>query len=328
MGGNAATRAHVDTPAPAAIPASAPTDRRPKTIDARPPTSCNNHDDDSTTTFSQPEIAPIRTPPSSRKEKRKQRKNATLPTPPSSETEPPTKRTPPNNPQRAPSLSPSLTMAKSLTQKTYPLLICSLGNPGPTYAHTLHSAGHTLTSHIAAVKSYQPFTAGLSGRVARPDNTTYSFGPLQGFRKTNSKEVGPGEDDWTLWQSTSLMNVSGKPLARAFAAFSSELARHGRGPGRLVVIHDELEAPLGKVSVRDGGSSARGHNGVKSVQGAMPGGTKWWRIGVGIGRPESREPDAVAGYVLRKMHAGEMRAMEKACAGVVKVLREISEGKR
>ncbi|KAF9733520.1 hypothetical protein PMIN06_002758 [Paraphaeosphaeria minitans] len=324
MGDLVPTREHVSTPAPAAIPASACADRRPKNVD---PTPSNNHND-TIPPSSQTKIPPTRTPPSSRKEKRKQRKYGTFPTPPSSDTEPSPKRTPPNNPQRAPSLPPTLTMAKPLAQKTYPLLVCSLGNPGPVYAHTLHSAGHTITAHVAAVKSYQPFSPGLSGRVARPDNTTYSFGPLQGFRKTNAKEVGPGEDDWTLWQSTSLMNVSGKPLARAFATFSSELSRQGRGLGRLVVVHDELESPLGKVSVRDGGSSARGHNGIKSVQGAMPGGTKWWRIGVGIGRPESREPDVVAGYVLRKMHAGEMRAMEKACVGVVKVLREIAEGKR
>lgn len=325
----APTREHVSAPAPAPISASASADRRPKNVDARPRTANSDNDNDNNTPSSPIEIEPIRTIPTSRKEKRKQRKHSALPTPPSSDTEPSPKRTPPNNPPHsALSIRPTFAMAKPALQKTYPLLVCSLGNPGPAYAHTLHSAGHTITSHIAAVKSYTPFTAGLSGRVARPDNTTYSFGPLQGFRKTKEPGVGEGGDDWTIWQSTSLMNVSGKPLVRALSSFSSEISRSGRGPGRLVVIHDELESPLGKISVRDGGSSAKGHNGIKSVQASMPGGTKWWRIGVGIGRPESREPNVVAGYVLRKMHAGEMRAMEKACAGVVAVLREIAEGKR
>ncbi|KAF2446602.1 peptidyl-tRNA hydrolase [Karstenula rhodostoma CBS 690.94] len=326
MGKITPTREHVSTPPPAAIPAAASADRRPKNVDAHP-TATN----DTTSSSPHSETEPIRTTPTSRKQKRKQRKHAALPpTPPSSDTEPPTKRTPPNNPPRTtapPSIPPTPTMAKPALQKTYPLLICSLGNPGSAYAHTLHSVGHTITSHISAVKSYTPFAPGLAGRVARPDNTTYSFGPLQGFRKTNEKGVSEGEDDWTLWQSTSLMNVSGKGVARAWREFSAEVARSGRGQGRLVVVHDELESALGKVSVRDGANSAKGHNGIKSVQASL-GGTKWWRVGVGIGRPESREPNVVAGYVLRKMHAGEMRAMEKACAGVVAVLREIAEGKR
>ena len=119
------------------------------------------------------------------------------------------------------------------------------------------------------------------------------------------------------------MNVSGKSLSRAWREF----VREKGADARLVVVHDELEAGLGKVSVRDGAASAKGHNGIKSAQASL-GGMKWWRVGVGIGRPESREPDVVARYVLRKMSAGEMRAMETACSGVVDALREISEGKR
>lgn len=118
------------------------------------------------------------------------------------------------------------------------------------------------------------------------------------------------------------MNVSGKNLARAWREFARE-----KEGARLVVVHDELEAGLGKVSVRGGEASAKGHNGIKSVQGSL-GGMKWWRVGVGIGRPESREGDVVARYVLRKMNGGEMKAMERACGGVVEALREIAEGKR
>ncbi|CAI6333283.1 unnamed protein product [Periconia digitata] len=288
-------------------------------------------------------------PPTSRKERRKQKKNdnnkrtADILTPPSSDAEsqpPQTKasklsKTPPNNPpnnppknrpENAPAVIPRpMSAPRNATQKIYPLLVCSLGNPGSAYANTLHSAGHNVTSHIANVKRYRPFTKGLSGLVSRPDNTAYSFGIFQGFRKTKV-DGPPEEDDWTFWQSTTLMNVSGPAVKKAWTEFSRKVKGEGSEP-RLVIVHDELEAPLGKVSVKAGTGSPRGHNGLKSVQASM-GSTKWWRIGVGIGRPESRDANVVSRYVLRKMDNREMIAVENSCTAVVALLREIGEGKR
>jgi PTH1 family peptidyl-tRNA hydrolase len=216
---------------------------------------------------------------------------------------------------------------KSAPQRFYPLLICSIGNPGSTYANTLHSAGHILTSYLAERKSYKPFQKGLSGLVAKPDATRLSFA-ISGFSRVPSPV--DMEEDWTFWQSTSLMNVSGKGVNRAYnewlrgvkAQYSDSSIQ-----GRLVVVHDELEAALGKVTVKDGSASAKGHNGLKSCQSSL-GATKWWRVGVGIGRPESREPDVVAKYVLRKMNGGERSSLEKSAVGVAKALEEIAAGQR
>jgi PTH1 family peptidyl-tRNA hydrolase len=210
----------------------------------------------------------------------------------------------------------------------FPLLVCSIGNPGATYANTLHSAGHIVTSHIAQRKSYKPYTKGLSGLVARPDATSYSFSLLGGFSKTQA--AGAPEDDWTFWQSTSLMNVSGGGVKRAYAEWLRDLRRTVGDPaaeGRLVVVHDELEAALGKVTIRDAAASPRGHNGLKSCQ-AQLGGIKWWRVGVGIGRPESRDPNVVSRYVLGKMSPAQRIGLEKSAIGVVGALRMIAEGKR
>jgi PTH1 family peptidyl-tRNA hydrolase len=215
--------------------------------------------------------------------------------------------------------------ASHALKKASPLLICSLGNPGSAYANTLHSAGHTLTSHIASVKSYGPFQKGLSGLVSRPDNTTYSFGLLQGFRRERV-DGPPDEDDWTFWQSTNLMNVSGPGVKKAWSQYIKDVGMN-RGEPRLVIVHDELEAPLGKVSVKEGSASPRGHNGLRSCQASL-GNLKWWRIGVGIGRPESRESNVVARYVLSKMSRTEMNAMEKASSAVVAALRQISDGRK
>lgn len=120
-------------------------------------------------------------------------------------------------------------------------------------------------------------------------------------------------------------------------------------PATLVILHDELEQPLGKIRVKRGGpeaSSLRGHRGLISVceslrgKGLYPsksgvaggsngkgkGGARRdlsiLRVGVGIGRPESRGKNAVADYVLTEMDGREMEAVKKAAGHVVGVLEE------
>ncbi|KAL9602577.1 MAG: hypothetical protein Q9219_001721 [cf. Caloplaca sp. 3 TL-2023] len=106
------------------------------------------------------------------------------------------------------------------------------------------------------------------------------------------------------------MNTSGKPVNAAWRSFLSSLpSPEDKRTARLVVVHDELELPIGKIKVRDGGS-ARGHNGLKSVMEALPAGMDFTRVGVGIGRCASRESRDVAAYVLRKMTAHELEVME------------------
>jgi len=171
------------------------------------------------------------------------------------------------------------------------LLVCSIGNPGQ-YINTLHSAGHTVLNALAANLSYPSFA--------------------------KSKQHGNGllsqGGDYTLWQSSSLMNISGAGVATAYRQFIKEL----RGEeGRLVVVHDELELALGQVNVKDGAASPKGHNGLKSIKEQMRG-VPWTRIGVGIGRPMSREPDVVAGFVLRKM-SGVERVKIEGCVGAVEM---------
>lgn len=193
-----------------------------------------------------------------------------------------------------------------------PLFICSIGNPGAAYAHTLHSAGHTLLASLANLLQASPFVkdkAYANGLVSRP-----------GF--------GSAQPPWTLYQSPSYMNESGKPIAKAYATWRKTLASGsgggGGGEGRVVILHDELEKPLGAVSVREGqGLSARGHNGIKSLLAHM-GKTGFVRVGVGIGRPLSREPDQVAKYVLKKMSPAERMRVEEAAGEAFERLRALS----
>lgn len=123
------------------------------------------------------------------------------------------------------------------------------------------------------------------------------------------------------------MNVSGPPLRRAWAYFLRNLPSDAqRQSARLVILHDELESPLGRVKIKSGsGTSARGHNGLKSIA-AERDLAGCVRIGVGIGRCESREKEDVARYVMRKMTARERETVERAAGEVMGALWTIAEG--
>lgn len=185
------------------------------------------------------------------------------------------------------------------------LLICSIGNPGASYAHTLHSAGHVLLSSLRSVLAYPAFAKDKS----------------MGNGLLSSPLYPDGADDWTLWQSTSYMNESGKGVKKAWDKWRVS-APPSRGlEGRLVVVHDELEKPLGHITLKDtAGASAKGHNGLKSLL-QMLGSTSFVRVGVGIGRPVSRDSDEVARYVLKKMTSTEREKIEGAAEEVLRRLR-------
>ena len=121
------------------------------------------------------------------------------------------------------------------------------------------------------------------------------------------------------------MNVSGPALAVAWKTFLRDLPLDERPLAKLVVVHDELESPLGKVRVRVGGSSVKGHNGLKSCVASLGPSVAFTRIGIGIGRPESRESSDVAAYVLRKMNEVEMRKVIEAVDDVVEILSRMRE---
>lgn len=119
------------------------------------------------------------------------------------------------------------------------------------------------------------------------------------------------------------MNVSGPAVASAWKTFLRDLPNEDRTRAKLVVVHDELESPLGKIKVKVGGS-AKGHNGLKSCVSSL-GGMVFTRIGVGIGRPESRESRDVASYVLKKMSVVEVQKVNQGVEEVVGVLMKMQE---
>lgn len=105
----------------------------------------------------------------------------------------------------------------------------------------------------------------------------------------------PGFDaTYTLFQSPSLMNVSGKPVKAAWRAFLRELTPEEQERALLVILHDELEKPLGKIKVKKTGGVA-GHNGLTSIVSSL--GTKvraTCRYGEWSGTDDSRTSTASA----------------------------------
>jgi PTH1 family peptidyl-tRNA hydrolase len=87
------------------------------------------------------------------------------------------------------------------------------------------------------------------------------------------------------------MNDSGRSVGPARGSFKLDL-------DRLVVIHDEIDLPFGEVRVRLGGGLA-GHNGLKSLRREL-GSPDFHRVRVGVGRPDTTDPEIVAAYVLGK----------------------------
>jgi PTH1 family peptidyl-tRNA hydrolase len=85
------------------------------------------------------------------------------------------------------------------------------------------------------------------------------------------------------------MNLSGDSAGPARGSLKAPL-------DRVVVLHDEIDLPFGEIQVRLGGGLA-GHNGLKSLKRGF-GESEFWRVRVGVGRPDSTDPEVVASYVL------------------------------
>jgi len=98
------------------------------------------------------------------------------------------------------------------------------------------------------------------------------------------------------------MNESGRSVGPARGAYKLAL-------DRVLVIHDEIDLPFGEVRVRLGGGLA-GHNGLKSLKREL-GAPDFHRVRVGVGRPDTTDPDLVAAYVLGRWRqpAGEVAAL-------------------
>jgi len=114
--------------------------------------------------------------------------------------------------------------------------------------------------------------------------------PKQKFNGVISEgRIRPGGPRVALLQPRTYMNESGSSAGPARGSLKVPL-------DRVVVIHDEIDLPFGEIQTRIGGGLA-GHNGLKSLRRGL-GDPEFWRVRVGVGRPDSTDPEVVSAYVL------------------------------
>lgn len=161
-------------------------------------------------------------------------------------------------------------------------VIAGLGNPGPTYRHTRHNVGFMAVEAIARRHNFSD--------------------PVEKFHGLLREGVIAGRK-LRLFQPMTFMNRSGIPLG--------ELARFYKiPPEEVCVLYDELDLPLGKIRVKQGGGH-NGHNGLKSIDAHF--GIPYHRVRIGIDRP--RQGD-VTGHVLGGFTADEAPVVAALCDAV------------
>jgi PTH1 family peptidyl-tRNA hydrolase len=162
-------------------------------------------------------------------------------------------------------------------------LIVGLGNPGDKYARNRHNIGFMCVDHLARSNGIR-------------------LNKKEGQARTGSGEVSGKQV--ILAQPQTFVNRSGLAVSQLVRKY--QVTRN-----RLIVIHDDLDLPSGKIRIRQGGSSA-GHRGVMSIADSL-GGSNFTRIRVGIGRPDvTADKDAeVVDYVLGDLTPGEERTFEE-----------------
>jgi peptidyl-tRNA hydrolase, PTH1 family len=165
-------------------------------------------------------------------------------------------------------------------------LVVGLGNPGERYARTRHNVGFEVAA-LAAERW------GLPKAKKR-------YGGLYTEGKAGSERVA------VLLPQT-YMNDSGKSVGPARGALGVE-------PDRVVVVHDEIDLPFGRIETRLGGGLA-GHNGLKAVRAGL-GTPDFRRVRVGVGRPDTTDPEIVSAHVLGRFSepAEDVRGLVEAGA--------------
>ena len=144
-------------------------------------------------------------------------------------------------------------------------LVVGLGNPGPSYAGNRHNIGFMAVDDLVRRHSF-------SGRRERFHGVTW--------------EGSIKDEKIVLLCPLTYMNDSGRAVQAAAQFFKLQ-------PNDVIVLHDELDLPLGRLRVKRGGG-AGGHNGLRSIDNHL--GPDFRRVRIGIVHPGHK--DRVLGYVL------------------------------
>ncbi|HZD51148.1 MAG TPA: aminoacyl-tRNA hydrolase [Silvibacterium sp.] len=177
------------------------------------------------------------------------------------------------------------------------LLVVGLGNPGIEYQFTPHNAGFLAVDRIAD-----------QNRVAVANRRCRA---LTAKTQIAGREV-------ILAKPETFMNLSGLSVAALAAEFEIDPARD------LLVLYDELDLPLGVIRVRERGS-ASGHNGARSISGALRS-DDWMRIRIGVGSNGEPEETFRRGkdYLLTPLRKKDLAALDEVLDRVAQAVEVVA----
>ena len=177
-------------------------------------------------------------------------------------------------------------------------LIVGLGNPGAQYARTPHNVGFLVAEALIARWGLGKPKKAFAGLYA--DGRAMTL-PLPAPR------VG-------VLAPQTFMNDSGRAASPARGALKVEL-------DHVIAVHDELDLKFGDIRTRMGGGLA-GHNGLKSLKAGF-GSPDFARVRIGIGRPDTTDPEIVSSYVLgrwRQPPAEVTELVDRAADAVERII--------
>ena len=137
-------------------------------------------------------------------------------------------------------------------------LLVGLGNPGSDYAYTRHNMGFQAVDAIVRRFSFKDWKKDCKGLIAK--------GEIEGEKVV-------------ILKPETFMNLSGEAVLAAMSFFKIK-------PIDVIVFHDEMALPVGKVKVKTGGSAA-GHNGIKNIDSHI--GPDYMRVRIGVDQDRSED---------------------------------------
>ena len=163
-------------------------------------------------------------------------------------------------------------------------LLAGLGNPDQKYQNNRHNVGFALLDFLVSAENYKKKFKGLLAEEEIDNQKTLLLKPM------------------------TYMNLSGESLfeIKKFYKLDNQ---------NIFVIHDDLDLEIGKIKVKNGGSSS-GHNGIESITEHI--GNDFNRIRVGIGHPG--EKNLVENYVLNDFKKEEVKLIKNSFASIKKNL--------
>jgi PTH1 family peptidyl-tRNA hydrolase len=195
-----------------------------------------------------------------------------------------------------------------------------LGNPGREYAGTRHNVGFMVAEALVERWGLGKAKDRFRGRLAEGRVHVGAPGAALGIGAVAGASGSAAADAprVAVLCPQTFMNEAGRSVGPARGAFKLALEH-------VLVVHDEIDLPFGDVRTRLGGGLA-GHNGLKSLKREL-GSADFMRVRVGVGRPNSTDPEIVSSYVLGRFREDQVQVAElidSACEHVERAITDDS----